>query len=120
MDNFEEFEREMSGIEDPNPFSVRKNVPSHAREVCEALNDITNWVSLDLAQALNEGKPGVIQYLNRTNGACVTVAAMSDRKLAFVITLAADDDPFIAIIAEPVEDPGPEEPVTYDPDKDNG
>jgi hypothetical protein len=118
--DFEEFEAQMEGVEDPSPFAITPGQAHHGREICEALNDVTNWMSLDLAEAMNQGKPGIVQYLNRSNGATVTVAAMSARKLVFAISLAADDLPFIDVIAVPIEDPGSAEPETFDPDKDNG
>ncbi len=115
---FDEFEEQFADVEDPSPFELDDSRPNHGKEVCVALNDIVEWVSLDLAQTLNEGRPGLIQYINRRLGSSVTVAAMSGRKLVFIVEVAADADPFLEVVVE--EDPGPEEPTVYDPDKDNG
>jgi hypothetical protein len=123
--DFEEFERQMDGVDDPSPF-LETAGPNHAAEVCLALNDITNMVVVDIVRTINEGKPAIIAYLNRSNGAAVTSALLHPRKLAIVITLAADDVPFVTAVPigeapDDMQEFGESkvgEP--FDPDKDDG
>jgi hypothetical protein len=121
-DEFDKFEEQFEGVEDPNPFRVQAS-ESHAREVWEAMVPVCDWTCDDLIKALTTSGMGICQYLNQQTGASITCMMGADaRTLLFKVELPADGLPFIKVLTpeELAANDYPYEPEVYDPDKDDG
>lgn len=88
------YEAEVADITDPGPFTFVSGKDHHGLEIARQLNGLAPMIFEDIVGALNNGRPGIVQYLMST-GTSITCSSPTGRELAIVVQIAADQDPFI-------------------------